>query len=211
MPRDEYLEWVQSEVAKRDASLSAEADATMRVKNPRRREAGLRAQAQGATWESQIERRLHVLQKDGRACWFRTPEPLRRIRPTVPSKGLWECVATREGPPDFCVISGGHVVLLEAKQTIQPRWHLDQLKRHQAEYLDQVELHGGFGAIALRLEQVPLVVPWAGLGPAWWAHERGEAQRGGASLDAEGLDRCGAITLDWDGRWLVQLCHRRTT
>ena len=176
--------------------------------SPTRQRAGSKAQAGGRSWESTLEQLLAVMERRGLCTWWRTPEALKRTRNDAARPHLWGgecvCIPLAKGPPDYVIFSRGKAIAVEAKRTCDSRWPFSQLAEHQAQALDQVQLHGSVGVVALDLQGEAWALPWRTLGPRWWAWRRnlGRATAGTASVGRGDLPELGAVKLDGAGEWV---------
>lgn len=138
----------------------------------------------GVEWERILDARHDAYRRDGLAVVFRTP-PSVRLLSRVGRDGQFRGCFRGQGPPDYAgVVAGGRAVAFDAKDCAGERWSFGALERHQARDLEGWSGAGGIAFVALRLAGEPWVLPWARLGPIWWAwHEReGRAARGSGSL-----------------------------
>ena len=129
--------------------------------------------------------------------------PMRSVRSA--GKCVW--VPLSLAPPDYLVVAGGHSWLVEAKSTVGPHWSLGLLEAHQALALDAWERQGSThrGGVVLALDgraDVAWWLPWATLGPRWWAWSRiKRCAPGAGSLDAADCRLIGAEVRGGD--WLA--------
>jgi len=181
-----------------------------------RRVSGLLAQRSGQAWQNRIETLLDLAERSGTCTWWRTPEPMRRIRAL--GDGHFECVGTTEGPPDYLILRHGHAIAMEAKSTTGDRFPWPDLQPHQAQRLDQWLFHGGIPSLAIWINTDGWIVPWIIIRSAYrrWAvgRETGvRADRGTASLSMADIKKHG-IHMDIGGAWidkLVTISKERTS
>lgn len=158
-----------------------------------------RAQKAGATWEAQLDQFCEHYRVHGTAHIRQVGAPFRTIGP---QKGRFMTGEyTGPGGCDFIGHINGVPFEADAKHCSQPRWSYQLLEEHQARSLNAVAKHGGHAGLLLRLDDRGWWLPWADLGPLWWAWSkakvRGEcAKRGTASLN---LKRCMAIGRSFRG------------
>ena len=159
--------------------------------------AGVRAQKEGVSWEATLAGacKLYALRSEARILHVGAPFKLVGRQ----SGHLRTGVFAGKGGGDFMgfVCADGFSVPFEAdaKETTQARWSFSELKDHQAHGLESVAKGGGYAGVLLSMQGRSWWLPWADLGPLWWAwsktRDRGErAKPGTASLN---LRRCMAI------------------
>lgn len=160
----------------------------------------------GKAWEAQLERLHDRYRRDQLAAIWRV-HPGVRVHQDRGSSFVGSWIAS--GPPDFTGVlwPQGRGVLFDAKDCEGDRWPLASLERHQARDLEAAHLAGGLAFVALQLDGRAYVLPWADLGPRFWAwYERtGRAAVGTASIapaawwrafDVAGAGWLAAFTLD---------------
>lgn len=151
----------------------------------------------GGGWEAQLDRLHDRYRRDRLATIFRVHPPVRVL---ADHGRTFQACWGGEGPPDYAgVLAGGRAVLFDAKDCRAKRWSFGKLARHQARDLEACHIAGGLAFVALRIRGQALVLPWAELGPRWWAWREST----GARASVAG-DEAWAIPFDVDtGGWLA--------
>jgi len=141
----------------------------------------------------------------GQACVFRTPPPVRILKPQ--GKGTFLAVHAASGPPDYTGFAAGKGVCFDAKECADTRWNFGHLPVHQAVALDAAQGQGAFCFLYLRLAGGDFVLPWATLGPRWhaWDTAPGRAPAGTASITVG--DAIALGTKVTGKGWLTALPH----
>lgn len=170
----------------------------------------------GQDWEALLEAHHARYRAEGSAVVLRTCPPFRIVR-AVKERGRSLLVGFHEqGPQDYEAVLPWGALALEAKRHQGARWPFADLPEHQALHLDAFEAlrtargARSWGLLLVHLPEVPgaWAVPWARLGPRWWAWYRAHrlvrgtrAADGSASLSAADLDALGVRWAPADG-WL---------
>lgn len=124
---------------------------------------GLKARANGETFESLIELACSRYLRSGRAFVEKTPEPMKPLRPI--RGGQFVACYTTQAQPDYKgTLRGGRAVVFEAKHTAGKRIEQARVTQEQAEAL---ALHHALGAECFVLVSFDFSafyrVPW----PVW--------------------------------------------
>lgn len=137
----------------------------------------------GIEWQRLLEERHDGYRRERQALVWPVPPRVRvcsRVGPTGQFRAAW----VAHGPPDYAgVLAGGRGVVFDAKDCAGERWSLGELPLHQARDLEAANDRGAAAFVALRFAgSRGWVLPWALLGPRWWAWQDGAAKRGQASV-----------------------------
>lgn len=122
----------------------------------------------GSAWEAQLERLHDRYRRDRLAVVLRVHPPVRMLADHGKSfTGIW----AGDGPPDFVgALPDGRAVAFDAKtRQTGASFPLSMLPRHQARDLEAFHLAGGLAFVAYRLRGHAFALPWADLGPRYWA------------------------------------------
>lgn len=154
-------------------------------------------------------------------CGHPSPGPLAVIHPCPPrvkvlgkvsAQGRFSACFAGDGPPDYAGTIrafSGRGVSFDAKSCAADRWPLASLELHQARDLEATMLAGGLAFVALLFEAdgSGWVLPWARLGPAYWAWSGGRSARGEASIARADVGTVGLEIPD-RGDWLRAVVGR---
>lgn len=163
----------------------------------------------GKAWEARLEAACRGYHVADRALVWRCHPPV-RVCSRVGGDGQFRARWDGRGPCDFAGIlrgpEAGRCVAFDAKDCEGPRWSFGGLEEHQAQHLEGVHRMGGLAFVALRLggsRGEGWVLPWAELGPRWWAWHlsRERARKGAASFSGEAW----GVRMPEPGDWLGAL------
>lgn len=105
---------------------------------------GKRNKAQGALFETGLDKIFYRLAYWGIACIMKTPEPL-KVLPSTRRGHVFNAVFTQKAQPDYTgTMKGGRSVMIEAKSTETDRITQDRVLESQATLLDK---HARLGAL----------------------------------------------------------------
>jgi recombination protein U len=172
-------------------------------KHAKAAQTGREGQRRGLGFEDALDGLHAAYNAAGRAWVIKVPAPYRVLGKPTGSRftAAWE----GEGPPDYAGAVGGRPICFDAKQTAGDRWSFDALAPHQAQHFDRAAAQGVACFVLLWLDGNVWLVPWATLGPRWWAWRERRALReavpyGSASLSTAGLHDVGHRCQGYD--WL---------
>ncbi len=173
------------------ADPALEAARERRRARNRRKEA---ARATGAAWEAEVDRQMVRLRDAGRILSVhRNYPPYRQVGPA--KRGVMPVRVMGTGAPDWHVAVPGALILGDDKHTDRQRFHLDNIKPHQADSFDAWQAGGGFSVLLVRTPAGRWCLDWRRVGPIYRRMPSG-------SLSEEQLDACGArFTDDWLTAW----------
>lgn len=135
----------------------------------------------GAAWEAQLSRLHDRYRQERLAVILRCHPGVRVLASRGPTfTAAWEA----QGPPDFLgQLYSGRGVAFDAKD-YTGRFPLGGVARHQARDLEAYHAAGGVAGVALRLDGDGYWLPWAELGPRWWAWHESTAKAASITPDA---------------------------
>lgn len=138
----------------------------------------------GAGFEGLLTDLHYLYEKQGRCSVFRTPPSMKILSALRGKPGQFICCYAGSGPPDFIAQAEGRSFIFEAKSCGGTSWSFDEMPIHQAERFDAHVKHGAIAFVLVLIEGRVYLMPWATLGPRWWAWHRtiGRAKPGFASV-----------------------------